>query len=124
MTTSALQRAADAFAAELARWRVERGLTKKQLAEQMRFDPSYVSHVEGRRHRPTADFARRAETVLHAGGAIWQRFTEYNDLRRAPRADTGPERDPFPTADAWLPPDHGLIVEQEVASLSYLDGTY
>ena len=49
----------------------------------MGFDPSYVSHVEGRRHRPTEDFARRAEAVLGAGGAIWQRFQEYDELRHA-----------------------------------------
>ncbi len=64
MTTSPLERAADSFAAELARHRTGRGLTKKQLATMMGFDPSYVSHVEGRRHRPTEDFARRAEAVL------------------------------------------------------------
>ena len=51
----------------------------------MGFDPSYVSHVEARRHRPTEDFARRAEAVLAAGGAIWQRFQEYDDLRHARR---------------------------------------
>ena len=32
MTTSPVERAADAFAAALAQWRVERGMTKKQLA--------------------------------------------------------------------------------------------
>ena len=58
-------------------------MTKKQLAAPMGFDPSYVSHVEGRRHRPTEDFARRAEAVLGAGGAIWQRFQEYDELRHA-----------------------------------------
>ncbi len=117
MTTSALQRAADAFAAELTRWRTERGLTKKQLAAEMRFDPSYVSHVEGRRHRPTADFARRAESVLGAGGAIWTRFTEYDELRRGARAEELPTRD-TPLTDLWLPPGSGLVVEQEDASLS------
>ena len=93
-STSPVERAADQFAAELARWRVERGLTKKQLAAQMGFDPSYVSHVEGRRHRPTEDFARRAEAVLGAGGAIWQRFQEYDDLRHARAAGQAPLRDP------------------------------
>ena len=45
MTTAPQDRAAEAFAAELARWRTERGLSKKQLANQMGFDPSYVSRV-------------------------------------------------------------------------------
>jgi transcriptional regulator with XRE-family HTH domain len=77
--------ASDAFVAELSRWRAERGLSKKQLAAQMGFDPSYVSHVEARRHRPTADFARRAEQVLQAGGALWRQFREYDELRSAER---------------------------------------
>src|SRR3954467_11979833 len=105
MTTgeSPAQRASDAFVAELVRWRVERGMSKKQLAAAMGFDPSYVSHVEARRHRPTEDFAppptrggpprprppgsspRRAEAVLHADGAIWQRFREYDELRATSR---------------------------------------
>jgi peptide deformylase len=122
MTTSPIERAADTFAAELAVRRVERGMTKKQLAARMGFDPSYISHVEGRRHRPTEDFARRAEAVLAAGGAIWQRFQEYDGLRRV-RTGPAPHRDP-PVPEHWLPPGTGLIVEQEEASLSYRDGAY
>jgi peptide deformylase len=120
MTTSPLDRAAGAFAAELAQWRAERGLSKKQLAADMGFDPSYVSHVEGHRHRPTEDFARRAEAVLQAGGAIWSRFTEYDELRRnhsTPKTRSG-------TTGQWLPPGAGLVVEHEIATLSYADGMY
>ncbi|BCB80723.1 hypothetical protein GCM10022251_01310 [Phytohabitans flavus] len=121
MTTSPIERAADTFAAELARWRVERSMSKKQLAARMGFDPSYVSHVEGRRHRPTEDFARRAEAVLGAGGAIWQRYQEYDELRHA--RSSASHRDP-PVPEQWLPPGTGLIVEQEVATLSYREGSY
>jgi peptide deformylase len=121
MTTSPIERAADTFAAELARWRVERSMSKKQLAARMGFDPSYVSHVEGRRHRPTEDFARRAEAVLGAGGAIWQRYQEYDELRHT--RSSASHRDP-PVPEQWLPPGTGLIVEQEVATLSYREGTY
>ncbi|MFC0533019.1 peptide deformylase [Phytohabitans kaempferiae] len=121
MTTSPIERAADTFAAELARWRVERSMSKKQLAARMGFDPSYVSHVEGRRHRPTEDFARRAEAVLGAGGAIWQRYQEYDELRHARSSPS--HRDP-PVPEQWLPPGTGLIVEQEVATLSYREGSY
>ncbi|MER7460883.1 peptide deformylase [Micromonospora sp. NPDC126480] len=121
MTTSPLDRAADSFAAELARHRTGRGLSKKQLATLMGFDPSYVSHVEGRRHRPTEDFARRAEAVLEASGAIWQRFREYDDLRHA-RGDRAHREPPAP--GQWLPPGTGLIVEREQATLTYLDDTY
>jgi peptide deformylase len=121
MTTSPQDKAVDAFAAELSRWRVERGMSKKQLASEMGFDPSYVSHVEGRRHRPTEDFARRAEAVLQADGEIWLRYTEYEEARRIPRV--GLVGAP-PVAEQWLPPGTGLVVEHETAELSYVDGHY
>ena len=121
MTTSPVERAADQFVTALAQWRNERGMTKKQLAARMGFDPSYVSHVEGRRHKPTEDFARRAEAVLSAGGAIWQKFQEYDELRHA--RSTTAHRDPLVPAQ-WMPPGTGLIVEQEVAELTYTDGAY
>ena len=127
---SPVQRASAEFVTEFARWRLERGLSKKQLAAEMGFDPSYLSHVEAHRHRPTEDFARRAEAVLQAGGAIWRRFREYDELRTTSRAHRQPaaaqspqipsQRDP----DAWLPPSAGLVVEREVARLSYVDGRY
>lgn len=123
MTTSPIERAADSFAAELAQWRVERGLTKKQLAARMGFDPSYVSHVEGRRHRPTEDFARRAEAVLGAGGAIWRRYQDYDELRHSRANAALNHRDP-PVPEQWLPPGTGLVVEQEIALLSYAQGFY
>lgn len=122
MTTSPIERAADSFAAELSRQRVERGMTKKQLAARMGFDPSYISHVEGRRHRPTEDFARRAEAVLGASGAIWQRFQEYDELRQA-RSALAAHRDP-PVPEQWMPPGTGLIVEQEIATLIHRDDKY
>jgi peptide deformylase len=122
MTTSPVERAADQFVSALAHWRVERGMSKKQLAARMGFDPSYVSHVEGRRHKPTEDFARRAEAVLGAGGVIWQRFQEYDELRHA-RGAAALHRDP-PVPAQWLPPGTGLIVEREIAELVYTDGAY
>ncbi|WP_412738308.1 peptide deformylase [Krasilnikovia sp. MM14-A1259] len=121
MTTSPIERAADKFVAALAQWRNERGMTKKQLAARMGFDPSYVSHVESRRHKPTEDFARRAEAVLAAGGAIWQRFREYDELRHARGSSL--HRDP-PVPVQWLPPGTGLIVEREIAELRYTGGAY
>jgi peptide deformylase len=118
------QRATEAFVAELVRWRIDRGMSKKQLAAAMGFDPSYVSHVEARRHRPTEDFARRAEAVLHADGAIWQRYREYDELRATSRARAGLDGREPPVPEQWLPPGTGLVVEQEIAELSYSDGGY
>jgi transcriptional regulator with XRE-family HTH domain len=115
MTASPVERAADDFASALAALRTQRGLSKRALAAEMGFDPSYVSHVEGRRHRPTQDFARRAEMVLRAGGAIWKSYETYEALRQHPAiagaADTG----------MWLPPGTGLAVEREAATLAYRD---
>jgi transcriptional regulator with XRE-family HTH domain len=126
MTTSPIEpleppggSSAASFISVFSRWRTQRGLTKKRLAAQMGFDPSYLSHVEHGRHRPTADFARRAELVLKAGGAIWQAYVAYDDARAA---ETKSRRDLVP--EHWRPPGAGPVVEQEVASLSYRDSYY
>src|SRR3954463_14060345 len=123
MTTSPVERAAQTFAAVLGQWRVDRGMTKKQLAALMGFDPSYVSHVEGRRHRPTEDFARRAENVLDAGGAIWDTYAAYEEVRQSatssPRPPMGRQE-----ADGWPVPGVGLIVEREHAAIGLRDNQY
>jgi transcriptional regulator with XRE-family HTH domain len=118
MTASPLEKAADDFAASLASLRTQRGLSKRALAAEMGFDPSYISHVEGRRHRPTEDFARRAEVVLRAGGVIWKSYETYEALRQLPTdADTAQTR-------MWLPPGTGLAVEREQAVLSLKNERY
>ena len=122
MTISPLERATDEFAAQLARWRTDRGLSKRALAAAMGFDPSYVSHVEGRRHRPTEDFARRAENVLDADGAIWAAYTAYETLRQsAPALGARPPQQ-RPDSDAWSVPGISLIVEREQAAIGLRDG--
>jgi len=88
----------------------------------MGFDPSYVSHIEGRRHRPTEDFARRAEAVLGTAGALWQRFQDYEEARHGRSAALIARDSPIPPQ--WLPPGTGLVVEHEEALLSYRDGAY
>lgn len=118
MTASPVERAADDFAAALAAMRTQRGLSKRALAAEMGFDPSYISHVEGRRHRPTEDFARRAEVVLRAGGLIWKSYETYEALRRSPAADNRGR------TDMWLPPGTGLAVEREQAALGYRNERY
>ena len=123
MTNPLVDRAADAFAATLVQCRAERGLSKKRLAAEMGFDPSYVSHVEARRHRPTEDFARRAESVLLAGGLIWQRFREYYDARQH-AAGSGSHRHRVDGPEQWAPPVTGLLVEHEHSDLTYVDDSY
>ncbi|MEK8142720.1 helix-turn-helix transcriptional regulator [Streptomyces sp. M10(2022)] len=82
---------AEDFAAEVARWREVRGMSKRALAKAMGFDPSYVSHVESGRHKPSEDFARLADEALNAGKAIWRRWCEYEKARaRTSRTSSAP----------------------------------
>lgn len=102
----------ESFGAELRRWRTVRRWTMRDLAERMLFDPSYVSHVEGLRHRPTEDFARRADQALGAGGtllAIWQ---EYDAARGTGR----PER---LAAD---PPGQAVLLVEREEAVQFFDG--
>jgi transcriptional regulator with XRE-family HTH domain len=122
MTISPLERATDEFAARLERLRTERGLSKRALAAAMGFDPSYVSHVEGRRHRPTEDFARRAENVLDAGGAIWESYAAYEAVRQSvPVAKLPAQRRDI---EGWSVPGIGLIVEREDAAIGLRHDRY
>ncbi|MEU6201386.1 helix-turn-helix transcriptional regulator [Streptomyces sp. NPDC047061] len=112
------QTAAD-FAAEVAYWREVRGMAKKALAELMAFHPSYVSHVESGRHKPTEDFARRADETLNAGKAIWRRWCDYEtakarEAKAATTAVPAPRRSeqPYATGSA-------IVVEHDAARLDY-----
>jgi peptide deformylase len=91
------------FSTELTRWRVLRGLSKKQLAAVMEFDASYLSHVEAGRMPASELFARRAEEALNASGelaAAWRRGGGKNGVAAAPGGG-------------------GLVVEEDHAELSY-----
>src|SRR5581483_4275857 len=72
-----------AFAGELRHWRELRGLSQRRLAGAMRYDPSYISKVEGGRLRPSAGFARRADEILGAGGALERRWRAQEARPRA-----------------------------------------
>jgi peptide deformylase len=95
------------FSAELTRWRERRGLSKKKLAAAMRFDASYLSHVEAGRMHASEQFARKAEEALDAGG----------ELAAAWRRDNGS------TGGVGMPSADGLVVEDDHAELSY-DGAF
>jgi hypothetical protein len=89
----------------------------------MGYDPSYISKIEGGQERPSAGFARRADGILEAGGAIERRWREYEAVRRAAGRNGGHrsvercrEMDPGP------PPP--LVVEHDHAELRYEDGLY
>jgi transcriptional regulator with XRE-family HTH domain len=121
-----VEQAAENFAAELARWREVRGMSKRALAQAMGFDPSYVSHMESGRHKPTEEFARLADEALNAGKAIWRRWCDYERtkaretrLRRPSPTPPAPRRteQPYATGSA-------LVVEHDAASLRYDGHSY
>ncbi|WP_236577136.1 helix-turn-helix transcriptional regulator [Streptomyces sp. MBT55] len=118
-----VDQAAEDFAAEVARWREVRGMSKRALARAMGFDPSYVSHVESGRHKPSEDFARLADDALNAGKSIWRRWRTYEKARVrtsvAPSTPPAPRRpeQPYATGSA-------LVVEHDAASLHYDGRSY
>ncbi len=88
------------FARELRRWRKQRGMTQRVLADRMAYHHSRVSQVEAG-DLPHAEFARQADTILGAGGALWALYAELADARDQPPA--APERDLRTTEFvAWL----------------------
>jgi peptide deformylase len=108
-------REANAFAAELARWRDVRSLSRTSLANQMGYDRSYVSKVESGVERPSKEFAAQAEKALRAGGALRAAFREYQTAR------TGKPRQSC-SADAVDVSGAGsLVVDHDDARL-YYDG--
>ncbi len=114
-----VEQAVEAFAAELAHWRDVRGKSQRKLAGEMGFDPSYVSHIESGRHRPTEGFARRADEVLNTGKAIWRRWQEYD---AASRHQALPAREPRREQPAA--PGANLLCEHDDAELRYAGGVY
>ncbi|MGH3388773.1 MAG: peptide deformylase [Actinomadura sp.] len=99
--------AGEVFRSALADWRQRRRLTKQALAQAMGFDRSYISHVESGRHPASADFARKAEAALSAGGEIWRTWQETG----------GVSDEPAMPIIASAP--GGLVVERDHAELRY-----
>ncbi|MFF1631353.1 helix-turn-helix domain-containing protein, partial [Streptomyces sp. NPDC058272] len=99
------------FAAELTHWRSVRGLSKAALAQRLNIDPSYVSHLEAGREHGSSQLARRADTELDAGGALWRAWQ---------RTDASPQ-----AAEQNDPPSGtGLLVLEDKAALRYDDGRF
>ncbi|MFC7279551.1 multiprotein-bridging factor 1 family protein [Paractinoplanes rhizophilus] len=108
-----------AFADALARLRTSRGLNKKDLARMMGFDPSYVSHVENGRHRPTLEFASRADAVLRTGGELSAAFEEFLAETHTRPAHPSPR-----TTRTVVQMSRGLVVRREEAALTLGDDGY
>jgi transcriptional regulator with XRE-family HTH domain len=106
-----------AFAATLTYWRDVRGRSKRALAKEMGFDPSYVSHVEAGRFHPSKEFAERAEEVLDTGKALWRSYLE----DEATKHSGAGHLEDAPTLVAVTP---ALLVEHDHAELTYAAGVY
>lgn len=102
----------EGFGGAVTRWRCRRRMTKQSLATAMGFDRSYVSHIEAGRHRASADFARKAESALSAGGELWAAWL----------ADSGTSNEQV--APITARGSGGLVVELDHAELRYDGRTY
>jgi peptide deformylase len=99
----------EAFGSALRRWRHLRTMSQQTLSTTMGFDRSYISHVEAGRHPASPDFARKADTMLNAAGALWKVWQAHGSGGETVLAATS-----HGTA--------GLFVEHDHAELRY-DGS-
>lgn len=113
--------AAEAFIADLRRWREVRGLSQKRLAAEMAYDPSYVSKIETGQQQPTHEFARRADEVLNAGGSLIRRCRDYTSSRPAQHGAHTPARLASDEAGSLA---LSLLVCHEEAQCRYVAGIY
>ncbi|MGD6742964.1 peptide deformylase [Streptomyces sp. BH106] len=106
---------AEAFVAELKRWRDVRGFSQSALAARVGYTPSYVSKVEGGQLVPSASFAKQADEVLRTGGAI---LRAHRDLESAGRIDAVPHQAAEELHAA------SLLVEHEDTTLHFDGSVY
>ncbi len=120
MATAASQtpsEAADVFVAELKHWRDVRGLSQSALAKQVDYTPSYISKVEHGQQRPSSTFARQADAVLRAGGALRRAHREFErQVRDTPAAHDHVEPDSLRHVDDE---PRSLVVEHDDAELRF-----
>jgi peptide deformylase len=98
----------DAFVTTLKHWRHVRGMSQASLADETTYTASYVSKVESRVARPSAEFADEADRALGAGGAL---------LRAHALVPSTGRRQHQPAATSGA-----LVVLHDEATLTY-DGT-
>lgn len=60
----------DSFGANLRRMRAESGISLAQLAEKVTYSKSYLSKIENDLKPPTADIAKRCDSVFGTGGVL------------------------------------------------------
>lgn len=112
--TAQVKEACQRFVEDMQRRRTAMDMTTKALANRMKFDPSYVSHVERYRHRPTRSFAFRADQALNAKGELFQLFEQYEGLRES--------RSPAPLI--VRPADRPFLINERERTEQYFNGDH
>jgi len=115
--------AVGAFIAELRHWREVAGCSQKRLAGLVGYTPSYVSKVERGTVLASRSFAESADQHLRAGRAIIRRWRDMHEA--LVELSVGKARhDEPPVDDPQSAPGSDLVVEHEIAELSYQGGVY
>ncbi|WP_035287473.1 peptide deformylase [Actinokineospora spheciospongiae] len=110
----------EAFIAELRHWREVAGMSQKALAGAVGYDPSYVSKVERGSVMPSRSFAESADQHMRAGRALIRRWNDlHGSTVRAGPQERATERGA--PDDPQSAPGPSLIVEHELAELSYIE---
>jgi transcriptional regulator with XRE-family HTH domain len=109
----------DPFVVELKRWRDVRGMSQSALAKKVGYTPSYISKVEGGQQHASLAFARQADKVLRAGGALRRAHRETEKQLR----DGGPPPPPSERVTRSDQQPGSLVVEHDDAELHY-DGRF
>jgi transcriptional regulator with XRE-family HTH domain len=111
-----------AFIAELRHRREVAGFSQKALAKLVGYTPSYVSKVERGTVGANRAFAESADQHLHAGRALIRRWKEMHSA--LVELSEGKARHDEPADDPQSAPGPDLVVEHELAELTYRDGAY
>lgn len=124
LTQLTQQGSTQAFGEGLRRARLARGYSQRKLADELGYDPSYISKLENGKEPPTRTAAERADEILQQKGALIQLWRSY--------VAAHPERHQRLDAqdvDYGVRSDHhahrtGLVVVHEDSQLVYEDGLY
>jgi transcriptional regulator with XRE-family HTH domain len=120
--------ARSAFGSEVRRFRQLAGHTQVALAAKLGYHRSYLSKIEAGRYNPTLSFAKRADEVLRAGGAILLRWRTFHNVERPGRTTVEAESllAQVSTRDeaVFRSGDYAIKVIKDKAVLSYDDHTY
>jgi DNA-binding XRE family transcriptional regulator len=112
-----------AFIAELRHWREVAGYSQKALATLVGYTPSYVSKVERGTVLASRVFAESADQHLRAGRAIMRRWRDMHEALIELSGEKAGHGEPAGD-DPQSGPGPDLVVEHEIAELTYRDGVY